>query len=43
MDNYDGVVLAVVHDEFKEYNSQLNKVVYDIEGFLDKKVVDAGL
>ena len=50
MDNYDGIVLAVAHDEFKQFNSQLsilhsqlNKVVYDIKGFFDKKLVDGRL
>ncbi len=50
MDNYDAIVLAVAHDEFKQFNSQLsiihsqlNKVVYDIKGFFDKNLVDGRL
>ncbi len=41
--NYDSVVLAVAHDEFKKVNSQLstinshsNTVVFDIKSILDK-------
>ena len=50
MENYDGIVLAVAHDEFRKFNSQLsiihsqlNKVVYDIKGVLDKELVDGRL
>ena len=50
MENYDGVVLAVAHKEFKELNSQLsiinsksNTVIYDIKGFFDNNVVDGRL
>ena len=50
MENYDGIVLAVAHNEFEELNSQLsiihsqsNKVIYDIKGFFDKNIVDGRL
>ena len=48
MENYDGVILAVAHDEFRNLNSQLatlnsQLVVYDIKGVLDKKFVDGRL
>ncbi|HHO41850.1 MAG TPA: Vi polysaccharide biosynthesis UDP-N-acetylglucosamine C-6 dehydrogenase TviB [Epsilonproteobacteria bacterium] len=38
--NYDAVILAVAHDEFKSFNSQIStlnsqSVVYDIKGILD--------
>ena len=45
MENYDGVVLAVAHNEFKELEKQLKKlptthyplptIIYDIKSFLD--------
>lgn len=43
--NYDGVVLGVGHMQFKEMRiaTDLNKVVYDVKGFLDRSVVDARL
>jgi UDP-N-acetyl-D-galactosamine dehydrogenase len=50
IENYDAVVLAVAHNEFKQLNSQLstinsklNKVVYDIKSILDKENVDGRL
>jgi UDP-N-acetyl-D-galactosamine dehydrogenase len=48
MENYDAIVLAVAHNEFKILNSQLsnfnsNRVVYDIKGVLDKNLVDGRL
>jgi UDP-N-acetyl-D-galactosamine dehydrogenase len=50
IENYDAVVLAVAHNEFKQLNFQLstinfklNKVVYDIKGILDKDKVDGRL
>ena len=45
--DYDGVVLAVGHAEFRELDwAQLKKestAVYDVKGFLDKSLVDARL
>jgi UDP-N-acetyl-D-galactosamine dehydrogenase len=53
--NYDGIVLAVAHNEFKEIEKQLkkhkstnipitnNQVIYDIKGFFDKNLVDGRL
>jgi UDP-N-acetyl-D-galactosamine dehydrogenase len=53
--NYDGIVLAVAHNEFKEIEKQLkkhkstnipitnNQVIYDIKGFFDKNLVDERL
>jgi len=50
MENYDGVVLAVAHNEFKELEDKIKKskedsnlVVYDIKGFFDKNIVDGRL
>lgn len=51
MDNYDGIVLAVAHNEFKELENEIkevkeknnNLVVYDIKGFFDKNLVDERL
>ena len=48
MEDYDGIVLAVAHDEFKNLNSQLSTihsqlVIYDIKGVLDKELVDGRL
>ena len=46
-DKYDGILLAVSHDEFKSFNLEnfknQNAVVFDIKGVLDKKLVDARL
>ena len=47
-DKYDGIVLAVAHNEFKTINlSQLrngsNAVIYDIKGIWDKELVDGRL
>jgi len=48
--DYDGVVLAVAHKEFKALESEIkrikensNLVVYDIKSFFDKSVVDGRL
>jgi UDP-N-acetyl-D-galactosamine dehydrogenase len=45
--DYDGVVLAVGHTEFRELDwTQLKKdntAVYDVKGFLDKSLTDARL
>ena len=49
--NYDAIILAVAHDEFKKLEPQIKKakeenkslVVYDVKGLLDKNLVDARL
>jgi len=51
--NYDAVVLAVAHKEFKEIEKQLitnyqslitnHQIIYDIKSFFDKSVVDGRL
>lgn len=45
--DYDAVVLAVAHNEFKEMNIKSlggkNSVIYDIKGLLDKSLVDERL
>ena len=48
IENYDGIVLAVAHNEFKEIEKELNnkkynQVIYDIKGFFDKSLVDGRL
>ena len=48
IENYDGVILAVAHKEFKQFNSKLSiinsqLVVYDIKSFFDKNSVDGRL
>ena len=45
IENYDGIVLAVAHNEFKELeiSKKENQVVYDIKGFFDKSLVDGRL
>ena len=45
LDEYDAVVLAVAHNEFKELKLEKNdnQVIYDIKGFLDKDLVDGRL
>ena len=44
---YDGILLAVSHDEYKSLNLEnfknSNAVVYDIKGVLEKRFVDARL
>lgn len=44
-DKYDGVILAVAHDEFRtlEINKLLNpnSVIFDTKSFLDRELVDA--
>ena len=46
---YDAIVLAVAHKEFKEIEKQLSlsrktdTVIYDIKGFFDKNLVDGRL
>ncbi len=46
-DNYDAVVLAVAHDQFKETDirafGHAEAVFYDIKGLLDKSLVDERL
>ncbi|WP_200763297.1 Vi polysaccharide biosynthesis UDP-N-acetylglucosamine C-6 dehydrogenase TviB [Nitrosophilus alvini] len=50
--NYDAIVLAVAHNEFKNLNKELktknqklktNTVVYDLKGVLDKNLIDRRL
>ncbi len=49
--DYNGVVLAVSHNEFKDIENELkhiksnnnNLVIYDIKGFFDKSLVDGRL
>ena len=48
IENYDGIVLAVAHKEFRELENKFkekrdNQVVYDIKGFFDKSLVDGRL
>ena len=46
-EEYDGIVLAVAHNEFKELpltnRQNSSQVIYDIKGFLDKSCVDGRL
>lgn len=46
-ENYDAIVLAVAHNEFKELDIRClgssNPVIYDIKGLLDKSIVDERL
>lgn len=45
--DFDAVVLAVAHDEFKELDltkiTKENHVIYDVKGILDRNIVDARL
>ena len=45
LDEYDAVVLAVAHNEFKELKLEKNdkQVIYDIKAFFDKNFVDGRL
>jgi len=45
LDNYNAIVLAVAHNEFKNLDIKTDerKVVYDIKGFFDKNIVDGRL
>jgi len=48
MINYDGIILAVAHKEFRDLEEKLknrkeNQVIYDIKGFFDKSLVDGRL
>ena len=48
LSEYDGIVLAVAHNEFKDIENELknkktNQVIYDIKGFFDKNLVDGRL
>jgi len=55
MENYDGIILAVAHNEFKDVEKELkkhkstntpitnNQVIYDIKGFFDKNLIDGRL
>lgn len=46
--NYDAIILAVGHDVFKELDIRSlckaeNSVIYDVKGFVDRKIVDGRL
>lgn len=45
--DFDAVLLAVAHDEFKNFDlnslCKSNKVIYDVKGVLPKKIVDGRL
>lgn len=45
--NFDAVILAVAHDEFRELNLEsvckAKKVIYDVKGVLERSIVDARL
>ncbi len=52
IENYDGIILAVAHKEFKEIESKIQNlkskiqnslVIYDIKSFFDKSIVDGRL
>ena len=52
IENYDAIILAVAHSEFKDFEKALstqhsalsiNLVIYDIKGFFDKSLVDGRL
>jgi UDP-N-acetyl-D-galactosamine dehydrogenase len=51
LSNYDGIVLAVAHNEFKKLEYKIkevkekkdNLVIYDIKGIFDKNLVDGRL
>jgi UDP-N-acetyl-D-galactosamine dehydrogenase len=47
IENYDAVIVAVAHQEFKNYDyTQMldkSKVIYDIKGILPKEIVDGRL
>ena len=48
LSEYDGIVLAVAHNEFKDIENELknkktNQVIYDIKGFFDKNLVNGRL
>ena len=47
-ENYEAIILAVGHDEFKNLDFESHKankesVIYDVKGFLPKKIVTARL
>ena len=47
LDQYDSIILAVAHNEFKELDwtqySSSDTVIYDVKGTLDKKLISARL
>ena len=45
LEDYDAIVLAVAHKEFKELkiDKKDNQIIYDIKGFFDKNLVDGRL
>ena len=48
LDKYDGLILAVPHNEFREFNNKeffkkvmnINSIVYDVKSFFDYELVD---
>ena len=45
---YDGIILAVAHENFSEYNitnftKEGDKIIFDLKSFLDRDIVDARL
>ena len=44
---FDGVILAVAHNEFKDFQLgkflKPNNVIYDVKGFLNKEIIDKRL
>lgn len=48
IDTYDGIILAVSHNEFLQlelasYKSSNDSVIYDTKGFLDRAIIDSRL
>lgn len=48
LDNYDSIILAVGHEEFKKLNffnlkKSSNSIIYDLKSFIDKEIVNARL
>jgi UDP-N-acetyl-D-galactosamine dehydrogenase len=45
--NYDAIILAVSHDQFKDFDifkiRSRNSIVYDVKGFLSKQEIDERL
>ncbi|MCP4009450.1 MAG: nucleotide sugar dehydrogenase, partial [Proteobacteria bacterium] len=44
-ENYQAIILAVAHNEFKQLNiiKTKDQIIYDIKSFLDPKIVDGKL
>jgi UDP-N-acetyl-D-galactosamine dehydrogenase len=48
LDKYEAIILAVSHDQFLQINyndlkKSQNSILFDIKGFLDKKIIDGRL